>query len=87
VFEGEGGVDVIFIGWGGGLYFNIDELSLTFILLVCFLYPVILFIMDLEVSIQYYKYLIYLLWLYFCIFIFLFTCDLLVFFISYELMI
>jgi len=41
------------------IYFNINELSLIFISLVCFLFLPVIIIMDLEFSVRYYKYIIY----------------------------
>jgi hypothetical protein len=43
------------------LYFDLNTLSLNFILLICLLYPSILVMMDFDFSIKYYKYFVYML--------------------------
>lgn len=71
----------------GVLNLRINELSLVFIGLIVLLYPLIIIIMDLEYTVKGYKYLLYMLWLFIVIFFFIFTDDLLVFYILYEFMV
>jgi NADH:ubiquinone oxidoreductase subunit 4 (subunit M) len=69
------------------LLISINELSLVFILLISFLYPVILFLMAYDFSGRQYRFFSYMIWLYLVIYIFIFTADLLCFYIVYEFMI
>ena len=67
--------------------FCLNEISLIFAVLVSFLYPLILILLQYDLSIDRYKYYSYMVWLYCIIYIFLFTKDILIFYITYELMI
>lgn len=69
------------------LIFCINELALVFSILVCFLIIPVIIIMDLEFASYYYKYVVYIGWLYVCIIIFIFAGDFLVFYTAYELMV
>lgn len=66
---------------------NLNELSLIFMTLISFLYPLILLLLQYDLSIDRYKYYGYMIWLYCIIYIFLFTKDILIFYIAYELLI
>jgi NADH:ubiquinone oxidoreductase subunit 4 (subunit M) len=66
---------------------NIDELALVFIILISFLYPVILILMNYDFGVKNYKYLNYMLWLYLIIYLFIFIADILLFYIVYEFMV
>lgn len=66
---------------------NWSELTVVFVLLISFLYPVILILMQYDFSLNQYKYFCYMMWLYVVIYIFISTVDLLLFYIIYELMI
>lgn len=91
-----GGINVTGIGMGEewcyrlvylSVDFSINELSLVFVVLISFLYPVILLLMQHDLGASRYKYYGGVIWLYWIIYVFLFTADLLVFYIVYELMI
>lgn len=69
------------------LKFNLNELSLLFSVLVSFLFPLILILLQYDLSIDRYKYYGYMIWLYCIINIFLYTSDILIFYIMYELMV
>lgn len=76
----------VFFMWKS-LKFSVNELSLTFIVLISFLYPLILILLQYDLSVERYKYYSYMIWLYCVIYVFIFTVDLLVWYIVYELMI
>lgn len=69
------------------LVLNWSELTIVFILLISFLYPIILILMQYDFGLNQYKYFCYMIWLYVIIYIFISTLDLLMFYIVYELMI
>lgn len=66
---------------------EISELSIMFLLLVAFLFPVVIYLASFEFSSVAYKFFTLLIFLYFLIFIFILCNDLLIFYFSYELLI
>lgn len=65
----------------------INEVSLIFSVLVGVLYPVVVILIQYDLPATRYKYYTCLIWLYCVIYVFIFTSNLIVFYISYEFMI
>lgn len=67
--------------------FRIDHLSLNFVTLICFLFPIVIIMSDLNFSVQNYRFFFFLLCLEFIIYLFILVDDILIFYILYEFMV
>ncbi len=69
------------------LTLEINDLSVMFLLLVAFLFPVVVYLASFEFSAPAYKFFTLLILLYFLVFIFIMCNDIIIFYITYEFLI